>query len=222
VHVTVNLRFPGQYYDQETGLHYNYFRYYDPGTGRYISSDPIGLDGGLNTYAYVYNNPNRYIDSDGLEPYLVSRRLAFTSLGAHNFVVSNADYIGDPNAAVHSFGNNNFGKTGRVDQNTIGFSDTTSIDDQRFWEGLSTKSCEISNPNTTLIPAADRMVDLYARALIENTDYAAFAGIFGTNSNSAASAIANISAGVPVPIPGPAFRLSPGAGNANKIQFFRP
>ncbi|MFY0104376.1 RHS repeat-associated core domain-containing protein, partial [Acinetobacter baumannii] len=39
---TFNLRFPGQYYDQETGLHYNYFRDYDPSTGRYVESDPIG------------------------------------------------------------------------------------------------------------------------------------------------------------------------------------
>ena len=57
---------PGQYYDQETGLHYNYFRYYDPTTGRYITSDPIGLAGGLNTYVYVDNNPLYWIDPFGL------------------------------------------------------------------------------------------------------------------------------------------------------------
>lgn len=59
------LRFPGQYYDEETGLHYNWHRYYDPATGRYITSDPIGLKGGLNTYGYANQNPTNYIDPDG-------------------------------------------------------------------------------------------------------------------------------------------------------------
>jgi RHS repeat-associated protein len=61
-----NLRFPGQYADQETGLHYNYYRNYDPQTGRYIESDPIGLRGGMSTFAYAGNSPLEYFDPFGL------------------------------------------------------------------------------------------------------------------------------------------------------------
>ena len=62
---TFNLRFPGQYYDAETGNHYNYFRDYEPQTGRYTESDPIGLVAGLNTYGYTDQNPIRYFDNRG-------------------------------------------------------------------------------------------------------------------------------------------------------------
>jgi RHS repeat-associated protein len=61
-----NLRFPGQYYLAESGLHYNYFRDYDPQTGRYVESDPIGLEGGVGTYTYVKNDPLRNADPYGL------------------------------------------------------------------------------------------------------------------------------------------------------------
>jgi RHS repeat-associated protein len=64
--VNIRLRFPGQYLDEETGLHYNYFRDYDAVTGRYIQSDPIGLAGGLNPYLYANGNPLRYGDPYGL------------------------------------------------------------------------------------------------------------------------------------------------------------
>ncbi len=64
-----NLRFPGQYYDSETGIHYNFYRYYNPETGRYITTDPIGFEGGFNLFVYVLNNPSGWIDPMGLNPY---------------------------------------------------------------------------------------------------------------------------------------------------------
>ena len=66
IKTSINLRFPGQYYDAETGLHYNWNRYYSPSLGRYITSDPIGYAGGLHTYNYAGNNPLKYTDPRGL------------------------------------------------------------------------------------------------------------------------------------------------------------
>jgi RHS repeat-associated protein len=60
-----NLRFPGQYFDSETGNHYNYYRDYDPNSGRYVQSDPIGLGGGMNTFGYADGNPLHSVDPYG-------------------------------------------------------------------------------------------------------------------------------------------------------------
>jgi len=71
--VSSNLRFQGQYFDTEIGMSYNYFRDYDPNTGRYIESDPIGLRGGINTYGYALANPLKYTDSLGLDVFVCGR-----------------------------------------------------------------------------------------------------------------------------------------------------
>jgi RHS repeat-associated protein len=64
--IEYNLRFPGQYFDAETGTHYNYFLDYNPQTGRYVQSDPIGQLAGANTYLYAMGSPLGYLDSSGL------------------------------------------------------------------------------------------------------------------------------------------------------------
>lgn len=66
--ITFDLRYPGQQWDEETGLAYNLHRYYDAATGRYVQSDPIGLQGGWNRFGYVGGNPLSYVDPNGLNP----------------------------------------------------------------------------------------------------------------------------------------------------------
>lgn len=71
VHVStgspIDLRFPGQWFQSETGLHQNWMRDYDPTTGRYIQPDPLGLVDGASVYGYALQNPGRYVDPDGRE-----------------------------------------------------------------------------------------------------------------------------------------------------------
>jgi RHS repeat-associated protein len=97
--ITNNLRLAGQYQDEETGLYYNWNRYYDPVTGRYISADPIGLNGGMNLYAYVQNDPVNVTDSHGLDPDNVAMQChhnwvePLASEGAYRALAIGFDYI---------------------------------------------------------------------------------------------------------------------------------
>ena len=76
----IPLRFAGQI-SSEGGVVYNYFRYYDPKLGRYITSDLIGIDGGLNTYGYANQNPIKYFDPNGETPVTALGGLAAGALG---------------------------------------------------------------------------------------------------------------------------------------------
>lgn len=114
---TLNLRFPGQYFDKETGLHYNHHRYYSPRLARYLSPDPIGLAGGLNLYTYVGGNPLSNIDPAGLfespaylrviVPGQVSFDNALTSIENRNYGMAGAyaaAMLGEQVMAVLSLG----------------------------------------------------------------------------------------------------------------------
>ena len=81
------LRFPGQYEDAETGTHYNYYRDYNPDTGRYTTSDPIGLSGGINTYIYAMASPTNLIDPLGLAVFVFDRDLDGFFVGKHKYLV---------------------------------------------------------------------------------------------------------------------------------------
>lgn len=97
------LRFPGQYYDVETGLHYNINRHYDPSSGRYIQSDPIGLAGGLASYSYVDSAPLQDIDLLGLKKVILFGERDPMFLQRAN------EYKDDPNAClVYSHGSPSF------------------------------------------------------------------------------------------------------------------
>jgi RHS repeat-associated protein len=94
-----NPRFPGQYFDRETNLHYNYFRDYDPQTGRFVQSDPVGLRGGINTYAYVGGNPLSFIDPFGLAKDSITAHIESAIIRGDKQALSNLAESGGLNPA---------------------------------------------------------------------------------------------------------------------------
>jgi RHS repeat-associated protein len=102
-----NLRYPGQYYDSESGFFYNGARYYSPDLGRYISSDPLGIAAGINTYAYVTGNPLNRTDPQGLfgTPFDVGAGAVAGAIGGYVADGPRGAIIGSIGGAVVGFVN---------------------------------------------------------------------------------------------------------------------
>jgi len=147
---TVDLRFPGQYYDTETTLHYNVNRYYNPATGRYISSDPSGLDAGLGTYVYVSVNPLLFIDPEGLSKEDIKKMLELVRKreSRHTTGFLNGLQIPPPSKVfTRELGYDNgkevlgaYSLTGHKDANGIQHTDVVYLDNKYLARNLS---CEI-------------------------------------------------------------------------------
>jgi len=83
VAIALNFRFPGQYFDAESGLHYNLHRSYDPAIGRFVEEDPLGLSGDENLYAYAGSEPTKFIDPFGLQRMPIENFSTTTSRGEY-------------------------------------------------------------------------------------------------------------------------------------------
>ena len=141
---------------------------------------------------------------------------------SHLFIVTNAKYLGDPNANVFSYGENSKGNLGNVGRGFTpsGFSKATASDDLAFWLGSTRCGANggFRSPSVSLIGASDSLVEEFARNLKEDNPYTAVPGlVWGVNSNSAAQAIANRSQGSRVLTPGG--RWTPGASHSRQVNF---
>lgn len=215
--------YTGHVMDPVTGLTYMQQRYYDPGMGAFLSVDPVAsrVEGdNFNRYWYANSNPYKWLDPDGRDSYLASRPLRKTDLASHNYIVTGADYVGDPKATIHSFGNRGNGIAGRVNGATLGDSEGTYQADVKHWASLS---LGLSSTSATKIAATDAIVEEIANSVLPVSDYAyvpgsPFAAESAVNSNSMASAVANRAQGSEVPVPD-GRRVSPGKRQADRVKF---
>jgi RHS repeat-associated protein len=149
---TLNLRYPGQYYDSETGLNYNYFRDYEPATGRYVQSDPLGLFGGqTSTYSYAKNSPALYSDSKGEDLVILndSRAVLWGTFGHI------AAIVGDDRSGWTYFSKNSSAPN---DSTALGFRSLRDFEDS----DLSSRYNRAYRISTTA--AADEVMEMYGLA----------------------------------------------------------
>ncbi len=100
VQFVFDMRLPGQLFDSESGLHYNYRRDYEPVTGRYLESDPIGLSGGISTYGYVSSSPLRFTDPSGLVRWTGTMNIKTLLTGTTGVFELNSDCVNHREANV--------------------------------------------------------------------------------------------------------------------------
>jgi RHS repeat-associated protein len=168
-----NLRFPGQYADKETGLFYNYFRDYDPQTGRYVQSDPIGLAGGINPYTYAYDDPVRFSDPMGLDVYMCKRPLR--ALGGSG-TRSGPDIFGNP--LYHQYACVVIGGTQICGGQTI-----ERASESEWWPwGPGLRSADRFNPDTCAKRDDSVCMDNCMMSAIANP-YRPSYGLFGPGTN---------------------------------------
>jgi RHS repeat-associated protein len=202
------FRYTGQTMIPEAHLYYYKARVYSPSLGRFLQTDPVGTNDDLNLYAYTGNDPVNLADPTGDYSYVVARPLD-SWFGKHNvghaFIVTNARWIGDPDAHVYSFGELKNGAMGNVafPGRASEIAEQTARTDYHAWLARANSD---DWRNAAMIDAPDRVVEDFAQNVVEDRAYRYIpnpSDTVGTgnsteyikeaNSNSAAFGIADAS-----------------------------